>query len=98
MTFEELLSKIIADHDTAKTIETCGGITTTLSQSDKLGYDWKNIYVGEVLVRQEYVEQENPYGTQDNPIIYLDGVPLINNAFYLKDGELYVWMEEWVKW
>lgn len=98
MTFEELLNKIIADHCTAVTIEECGGISTTQSQSDKLGYDWINTFVGDVLVRQEYIPQENPTGTQDNPIIYTDGVPLINNAFYLKDGVLCVWMEEWVEW
>lgn len=98
MTFDELLSSIKADHSTAKSIDELGGMTTELTQSDKLGFDWENIYVGKVLVRQEYVEQENPTGTADNPIIYADGVPLINNAYYIKDGKLYVWMDEWVEW
>lgn len=98
MTFEELLQKIISDHATATTIDECGGLSTTQSQSDKLGYDWVNVFVGETLVRQEYVEQENPAGTEDNPIVYAEGVPLINNAYYLKDGKVYVWMEEWVEW
>lgn len=98
MTFDELLSAIKADHSTAVTIDQCGGLTTSTTLSDKLGYDWTNVYVGDTLVRQEYVAQEMPKGTEDNPIAYADGVPLINNAFYSKDGKLYVWMEEWVEW
>lgn len=98
MTFDELLEKIKSDHATAATIDQCGGISTTQTQSDKLGYDWINTFVGETLVRQEYVEQENPTGTEDNPIEYAEGVPLINNAFYFKDGKKYVWMEDWVEW
>ncbi len=84
--------------ETLSTIQTLGGIKTETAQSDKLGYDYKNVYVGEVLVRQEYVEQEVKTGTEDNPIVYAEGVPLINNAYYLKDGKKYVWMEEWVEW
>lgn len=83
--------------ETLSTIQTLGGLKTETVQSDKLGYDWRNVYVGEVLVRQEYVEQEPPVGTEDNPIVYEEGVPLINNAYYLKDGKKYVWMEEWVE-
>lgn len=84
--------------ETLSTIQALGGLKTETVQSDKLGYDWRNVYVGDVLVRQEYVEQETKTGTEDNPIIYAEGVPLINNAYYLKDGALYVWMEEWVEW
>lgn len=84
--------------ETLSIIQTLGGLKTETVQSDKLGYDWRNVYVGDVLVRQEYVEQETKTGTEDNPIIYAEGVPLINNAYYLKDGALYVWMEEWVEW
>lgn len=98
MTFEELLEKIKSDHATATTIDECGGLSTTQSQSDKLGYDWINYFVGETLVRQEYVAQENPAGTEANPIVYAEGVPLINNAYYSKDGKIYVWMEGWVEW
>ena len=83
--------------ETLSTIQQLGGIKTETAQSDKLGYDFKNVYVGDVLVRQEYVEQEHPTGTADNPIVYAEGVPLINNAYYLKDGKKYVWMEEWVE-
>lgn len=84
--------------ETIQTVQQCGGIKTEVVQSDKLGYDWRNIYVGDVLVRQEYVEQVNPTGTVDNPIIYAEGTPLINNAYYRRDGALYVWMDEWVAW
>ena len=98
MKFKELLSNIKSDHSTAKSIDALGGMTTEVTQSDKLGFDWQNIYIGEVLVRQEYVEQENPTGTEDNPIEYSEGVPLINNAYYLKDGKKYVYMDGWVEW
>lgn len=84
--------------ETLSTIQQLGGLKSETVQSDKLGFDWLNIYVGDVLVRQEYVEQTNPTGTLDNPIIYMEGTPLINNAYYLKDGVLYVWMNEWVEW
>ena len=84
--------------ETLSTIQALGGLKTETVQSDKLGFDWRNVYVGDVLVRQEYVEQETKTGTEDNPIVYAEGVPLINNAYYLKDGKIYVWMEEWVEW
>ena len=98
MTFDKLLAAIKTDHANAKVIDACGGLTTTVMQSDKIGYDWHNVYVGDVLVRQEYVAQTTPTGTENNPIVYAEGVPLINNAYYLKDGKTYVWMEEWVEW
>ena len=84
--------------ETLSTVQALGGIKSETVQSDKIGFDWRNIYVGDVLVRQEYVEQETPTGTLDNPIVYAEGVPLINNAYYLKDRKIYVWMEEWVAW
>ena len=50
-------------------------------------------------VRKDYIEQDNPVGTSaENPIPYSEGVPLINNAYYLVDGVIKVWMEEWVDW
>ena len=81
-----------------KMVQAAGGITVTQEQSDKLGYDWKVYTVNDVAVRKEYVAQENPTGTKDNPIEYAEGVPLINNAYYRKDGKIYVWMGEWVEW
>lgn len=79
-------------------VQAAGGITVTQEQSDKLGYDWKVYTVNDMAVRKEYVAQENPTGTKDNPIVYTEGVPLINNAYYRKDGKIYVWMGEWVVW
>lgn len=78
-------------------------LTVERTQSDKLGHDLDCVYLGsgsnKQLLRQEYVEQENPIGTSaDNPIIYTKDTPLINNAFYLVDGKTKVWMGEWIDW
>lgn len=82
-----------------KLVQSLGGITETVEQSDKLGYNWVNTTINDVVVKREYVEQENPVGTSaDNPIEYVEGIALINNAFYLVDGEIKIWMEEWVNW
>lgn len=76
------------------TVELAGGIRTETVQSDKIGYDWSNIYVNDILVRQEYVEQENPAGTSDNPIEWVEGMTLITNAFYTHEGVRKVWCGE----
>ena len=77
-----------------KLVQAAGGITSTVTQSDKLGFDWKNIYVNDILVRQEYVEQAVKYGTADNPIVWASGMALIQNAYYTYNGETKVWMGE----
>lgn len=82
-----------------KMVQAAGGIAIATEQSDKLGFNWTVYSVNDVVVRKEYVAQENPVGTSaENPIEYEDGVPLINNAYYRKDGKIYVWMGEWVEW
>ena len=82
-----------------KMVRAAGGITIDTEQSDKLGFDWTVYSVNNGVVRKDYVEQANPVGTSaENPIEYTDGVPLINNAYYRKDGKIYVWMDEWVEW
>ena len=82
-----------------KMVRAAGGITIDTEQSDKLGFDWTVYSVNNVVVRKDYVEQANPVGTSaENPIEYTDGVPLIINAYYRKDGKIYVWMDEWVEW
>ena len=73
-------------------VQAAGGITSTVTQSDKLGYDWRNIYVNDILVRQEYIEQAVKYGTADNPIAWSSGMALIQNAYYTHNGEIKVWM------
>lgn len=75
-----------------KLVQAAGGITSTLTQSDKLGFDWKNIFVNDILVRQEYVEQAVKRGTADNPIAWEAGMQLIQNAYYTHGGETKVWM------
>ena len=77
-----------------KLVQAAGGITTTVTQSDKLGYDWRNIYVNKILVRQEYIEQSVKAGTRDNPIVWKAGMSLIPNAYYTHGGETKVWMGE----
>ena len=77
-----------------KLVQAAGGITTIVTQSDKLGYDWKNFFVNDVPVRREYVEQAVKYGTADNPIVWEAGMALIQNAYYTYNGETKVWMGE----
>ena len=77
-----------------KLVQAAGGITSTVTQSDKLGYDWRNIYVNDILVRREYVEQAVKAGTADNPIAWKPDMPLVQNAYYTYNGETKVWMGE----
>lgn len=91
---KKLKEQIESNQKIVDTVERAGGIKTETVQSDKLGYDWDNIYVNDILVRQEYVEQENPSGTSDNPIKWVEGMTLITNAFYAKDEVCKVWCGE----
>lgn len=83
------VKKAITD---GKLVQAAGGITEDVTQSDKLGYDWRNIYVNKILVRQVYVEQDVKQGTADNPIAWEPDMPLIQNAYYAHNGETKVWM------
>ena len=83
------VKKAITD---GKLVQAAGGITSTVTQSDKLGYDWRNIYVNKILVRQVYVEQAVKQGTADNPIAWAPRMALIQNAYYTHNGEIKVWM------
>lgn len=85
------VKKAITD---GKLVQAAGGITEDVTQSDKLGYDWRNIYVNKILVRQVYVEQEVKAGTVDHPIVWKAGMSLIQNAYYTHNGEIKVWMGE----
>lgn len=89
---ETKLTQIKTAIKDGKLVQEAGGITSTLTQSDKLGYDWRNIYVNDVLVRQEYVEQAVKQGTADNPIAWAPGMALIQNAYYTHNGEIKVWI------
>lgn len=88
LTTEQQIAQLQADVKTFSQL-----VTTETTQSDKLGYDWKITKIGNLEAKKEYVEQQNPVGTRDNPIQYHDGVPLIDNAYYLKDGKRQVYMD-----
>lgn len=91
---ETKLTQIKSAIKDGKLVQAAGGITSTVTQSDKLGFDWKNIYVNDILVRQEYVEQAVKAGTAENPIVWASGMALIQNAYYTYNGETKVWMGE----
>lgn len=91
---QDKLEKLKTAIKDGKLVQAAGGIASTLMQSDKLGFDWKNIYVNDILVRQEYVEQAVKRGTADNPIAWASGMALIQNAYYTNNGETKVWMGE----
>lgn len=57
----------------------------------KLGYTWEPKIEGNCIVF-ESVRDSNGVGTNNNPIIFADYVMLIPNAFYLYEGELYVYV------
>lgn len=82
-----------------ETVRAARGISTRTEQSDKIGYDWVIYTVNDIDVRKDYVEQADPKGTSaENPIIWVDGMTPVNNAYYLKDGKIYVYMDGWVEW
>lgn len=91
---ETKLTQIKSAIKDGKLVQAAGGITEDMTQSDKLGFDWKNIYVNKILVRQEYVEQAVKQGTADNPIVWESGMALIQNAYYTHGGETKIWMGE----
>ena len=70
------------------------GITEKIEQSDKIGFDWHNYYVGDKLVKSEYIEQDNPIGTQNNPFVWSPGMRLILNGYYTYNGKKYVAIAE----
>ena len=65
---QKLKVRIDKNQRIADAVDAAGGITVTLEQSDKLGFDWRVYAVNRVIVRKEYVAQANPAGTADNPI------------------------------
>ncbi len=91
---QDKLEKLKTAIKDGKLVQAVGGITEDVTQSDKLGYDWRNIYVNKILVRQEYIEQEVKAGTADNPIAWAPGMSLIQNAYYTNNGEIKVWTGE----
>lgn len=90
--FEILLDKIKKSKIISDKIKTLGGLSQKITQSDKLGYNWIEDYIGETLVKQTYVEQTNPVGVADNPFKFAEGVMLIPNAYYTYNGKRYVYI------
>lgn len=68
-----------------------GGFHMEIKQSDRLGFDCREEWLGLTLLRRTYAEQDDPAGTENHPIEWMDGIALIENAYYVKpDGLLYV--------
>lgn len=89
-----LKSEIDENRKVVEQVTAAGGIREEIIQSDKIGFDWRIFYVNDVAVRKDYVEQEIPYGTADNPIVWKEGMSLIPNAYYIYDDVRKVWMGE----
>lgn len=89
-----LKAKIDENQKIVDTVEAAGGITVTVEQSDKLGYDWRIYAVNNVVVRREYEQQANPVGTADNPIPWTETAKLIPNGYYTHEGVTKVWTGE----
>ena len=87
-------TEIDANRKIIQLVADAGGIREEITQSDKIGFDWRVFYVNDIAVRKDYVEQEIPFGTADNPIIWKEGMSLIPNAYYTHDGVRKVWMGE----
>ena len=87
----EKIKKSITD---GRMVARAGGISMTVEQSDKLGFDWNVYSVNDIVVRKDYVAQETPVGTADNPIVWKDGMTAYPNFYYTKDGVRKVWTGE----
>lgn len=89
---QNLKVRIDKNQRIADAVDAAGGITVTLEQSDKLGFDWRIYAVNNVVVRREYEQQAIPAGTADNPIPWTADAKLIPNGYYANDGAVKVWM------
>lgn len=89
-----LKAKIDENQQIVDTVDAAGGITVTVEQSDKLGYDWRVYAVNRVVVRREYEKQANPAGTADNPLLWTATAKLIPNGYYTHEGVTKVWTGE----
>lgn len=92
--FENLFNKIKNSKVIEDKVNTLGGFSNRTMQSDKLGYDLIEEYIGDALIKQTYVEQENPIGVADNPFNFAVGVQLIPNAYYIYKNDRYVYVGE----
>lgn len=90
--FNKLLAQIKADKKIVDQINSLGGLQEKYSQSDKIGYDFKELYLGDILLKKEYSPQEDKKGTQDNPLVFSKGIPLIPNVFYSYQNNKYIYI------
>lgn len=92
--FEQALAikaKMDANQQIVDMVDAAGGISTTVEQSDKLGFNWRVYAVNNVVVRKDYEAQEIPVGVADNPIVWAADAKLIPNGYYTHDGTVKVW-------
>lgn len=88
---QTLKKKIDANQKIVDMVDAAGGITITVEQSDKLGFNWRIYAVNNMVVRREYESQANPVGTADNPIPWTADAKLIPNGYYTHDGTVKIW-------
>ncbi len=69
-----------------------GLVSVEYVPSDKVGYDFKNVYVQGELVRQEYILSDDSTGTADDPIPWAPDLPLRTNAHYVYSGIRKIWL------
>ena len=66
--------------------------TETIEPSDKQGYDFKIVKLGDVELYREYIPTENPStedGTYTNPFRYVEGMEIVESKWYfLYDKDL----------
>lgn len=96
---EAMLSgKTISDSE-GNTMPIIDAIGESFSIPFKLGYKAK-LVEGSNGFAYEYVVDDTAIGTsENNAIVYSEEMPLINNAFYKKDGIIQVYMNgEFVEW
>lgn len=89
-----LRAKMDENQKIVDTVNAAGGITVSVEQSDKLGFDWRVYAVNGVVVRRDYEAQENPVGVAGNPIAWVPDAKLIQNGYYAYGGAVKVWMGE----
>lgn len=104
LTFEDVIEamlagKTISDNKGRGATPVFDAIGESFSIPFKLGYKAK-LVEGSDGFAYEYVVDDTAIGTsEDNAIVYSEDMPLINNAFYKKDGIIQVYMNgEFVEW
>lgn len=90
--FWKFISEINANKEKAETLDKLGEVTTEITNSDKVGFNWIVYKVNGIEVSKEYVENGLAKGTQDNPIYFVEGISVTPNTFYYYNDTRYVYM------